>query len=285
MESDLMDAECSLHQKPREVCISEDTVSIDLGWLENTKLNRVKNGTRCLCVRDCESLGASPSRIKNGFCETVAEVMDAEVEGEDEMHLSKRLRVSERVPIHVPPEVEPQNRDFKVNEFLRSTPNPVVASVFGDSEILQGQQYAEDIPLGNPGFLNFGDDVHDQSVRERNTDTIQLIPPRLLILAFPSRVWSPILNYATSFRVRESIDREHAAELAILDWVVSCAKYRKLLGTWFSWKIMWALRAGINFPLRDIGALPLCLRIFHTCACSGSRIRGAEEPSRDPSGT
>ena len=45
--------------------------------------------------------------------------------------------MAERVAIHVPPEVEPQNLDFDVNEFLRSSPNPVVASVFGDSEIIQ----------------------------------------------------------------------------------------------------------------------------------------------------
>ena len=59
MENDVMAAVGSLHQKPREVCITEDTVSIDLGWFENTKLNRVKNGTRYLLqvgVRDWESL-------------------------------------------------------------------------------------------------------------------------------------------------------------------------------------------------------------------------------------
>ena len=31
MESDVMDAECALHQKPREVCSIEDTEPIDLG--------------------------------------------------------------------------------------------------------------------------------------------------------------------------------------------------------------------------------------------------------------
>ena len=47
--------------------------------------------------------------------------------------LQKRQRVAERVPIHVPPEVEPENNNFDVNEFLRSSSNPIVASVFGDS--------------------------------------------------------------------------------------------------------------------------------------------------------
>ena len=79
-ESDVMDAEGSPRQKPREVCSTEDTESIDLGWFENTKLNRVKNGTRCLLqlgVRDWESPGTSPSMIQQRFCEMVAGVMDA----------------------------------------------------------------------------------------------------------------------------------------------------------------------------------------------------------------
>ena len=55
--------------------------------------------------------------IQKGFCETVTEVMDAEAEGEGEIHPSKRQRVAERVPKYVPPEVEPQNHDFDVNFF------------------------------------------------------------------------------------------------------------------------------------------------------------------------
>ena len=128
VENDVMDVEVSLHHEPREVCITvcitEDTESIDLAWFEDKKLNRVVNGTRRLLqigVRDWETLGTS---------ETVAEVMDTEAEGEDEMRSSKRTRVAERVPIQVPPEVEPENHDFDVNEFLLSSPNPVVASVF-----------------------------------------------------------------------------------------------------------------------------------------------------------
>ena len=84
MESDVMDADGSLHQKPRDACVMEaatadesslrqksngasileDAESVDLRWFENTKLNRVKNGTRILLqvgVRDWESLGTSPS--------------------------------------------------------------------------------------------------------------------------------------------------------------------------------------------------------------------------------
>ena len=113
---------------------------IDLEWFENTKLNCVKSGTRCLLqvgVRDWESLRTSPSRIQRALCETVAEVMDAEVEGEGENHLSKRPRVAERVVVHVPFEIELQTLDFDVSEFLWSSPNPVVASVFGDCEIIQ----------------------------------------------------------------------------------------------------------------------------------------------------
>ena len=42
--------------------MAEDTATIDLGLFENTTLNRVKNGTRCLLqigARGWESLGAS----------------------------------------------------------------------------------------------------------------------------------------------------------------------------------------------------------------------------------
>ena len=147
--------------------------------------------------------------------------MDDEAEGEGEIHPSKRQRVAKRVPIHVPPDVEPENHDFDVNEFLRSSPNPVVASVFGDSQIFRRAAVRRGYPVMKSRFLNFGDDVHDQSVRERILATVQRIQPRLLGLAFPSRVWSPILNYATSPRVRKRIDRGGAAELTILDWLVS----------------------------------------------------------------
>ena len=107
---EVMSDEGCLHHKTNEVCITEDDESIDLVWFENSKLNRVKNGTRCLLqvgVRVWESLGTAPSRIQKGIGETVADVMDAEVEGEDEIHPSKRPRVAERVAVHVPTEVEP----------------------------------------------------------------------------------------------------------------------------------------------------------------------------------
>ena len=69
--------------------------------------------------------------------------------------------------------------------------------IFGEAAMRRGY------PLMMSRFLNFGDDIHDQVVREQITNAIQRIPPRLLILAFPSRVWSPILNDAlrTSDRV------------------------------------------------------------------------------------
>ena len=85
--------------------------------------------------------------IPKGFCETVAEVMDAEAEGEGEIHPSKRQRVADRVPMHVPLEVEPENHDIDVNEFHGSSTNPVVVSV-GFLEIprySEEQQYAMDI--------------------------------------------------------------------------------------------------------------------------------------------
>ena len=135
--------------------------------------------------------------ILKGFFETVAEFMDAKAEGEDEIHISKRPRVAERVPLHVPSEVEPQNRDFNVTEFLRSSRSLVVASRFGDSDTIRSA-VRRGYPVMQSRFLNFGDD--DQSVREQITATVQRIPPRLLILAFPSRVWLPILNLSWSGR-------------------------------------------------------------------------------------
>ena len=153
--------------------------------------------------------------------------MDAEVEGKEEIHSSKRPRVAERVAIHVPPEVEPQNLDFDVNEFLRSSPSPVVASVFGDCEIIRRVAVRPGYSVMRSRFLNFADDIHDQSVRERITCVIQRIPTRLFVLAFPSRVSSPILNYATSLRARERIDSERATELAILEWVLSLCEIQE----------------------------------------------------------
>ena len=221
-----------------------------------------------------------PSMIQKCFCETVAEVMDAEVEGEDEIHPS-----AEQVPFHVPPEVEPQKRDFDVNEFFRSSPNPVVATILGGSEEVQRAAVRRGYPVMISWFLNFGDDIHDLSFRERITATVQRIPSRLLILAFTSRVWSPILNYATSPLVRERIDRERAAELAIWTGWLPCANYKRRPAICFLWKILRGPRAGTNHQFGDFGVLSLCLRISHICSCLGSRIRGAEEPSRDPSDT
>ena len=60
--------------------------------------------------------------------------MDAEVEGEDELHPAKRLRVAERVPLHVPPEVEPQNRDFDVKKIFGQVQILLWRQFFGDSE-------------------------------------------------------------------------------------------------------------------------------------------------------
>ena len=155
-ECDVMDVEESLHQKPREndaMDVEESLTRASLKilrlstWFKNTKLNRMKNGTRCLLqvgVRDWESLGTSPK--------------------------------------------------FDVNEFLRSSPNPVVASVSGNSEIFRRAAVRREYPVMKSQSWNFGDDLHDQSFRERVLATVQRIQSRLLVLAFLSRVWSHILN-------------------------------------------------------------------------------------------
>ena len=148
MESDVMDAEGSLHQKPRDVCaieevmndesslhqktneacIMEDAESIDLLWFENTKLNRVKSGTRCLLqvgVRDWESLGTSPSRNKKVWRNSGRSHGCRSGRGRRNSYFQKTHEWRNE-SIHVQPKVEPQNLDFDVNEFLRSSPNPLL---------------------------------------------------------------------------------------------------------------------------------------------------------------
>ena len=109
----------------------------------------------------------------------------------------------------------------------------LVASVFGDCEMTERAAVRRGYPVMRSRSLNFGDDIHDQSVRERTTDAIQRIPSDFLILAFPSRVWSPILKCATSRRVRERIDGERATESAILEWVVSLCEIQDATGNMF----------------------------------------------------
>ena len=233
-ENDVMDVEESLHQKPRDDCITEDTASIDLGWLENTKLPRLKNGTRCLLevgVRDWESHGALPSMIQKGFCETVADVMDAEGKEDDEIHLSKRQRVAERVPIHVPLVVEPENHDFDVNEFLRSSPNPVVASFFFFEipRSSEERQYAVDILSLTSRFLNFGEigqRANSGHGSKNSTATFGFG------ISKPGMVAHSQLCHLSSNQ-RERIDGERAAELAIFDWVVSLCEVEETAGNMF----------------------------------------------------
>ena len=174
-----------------------------------------------------ESLGAFLSRIQTGFCETVAKVMDAEVEGEDAIHPSKRTRVAGRVSPHVPSEVDPQNRDFNVQQILRSSPNPVVASV-GDSERVPRALVRRGFLGMKHRFPNFEDDIHDQPVTERITDTIPRIPSRLLMLAFPSRIWLCHLSSP-----QERSDGERAAVLAILNSVASSCEVQETAGNLF----------------------------------------------------
>ena len=69
--------------------------------------------------------------------------MDAEVEGEEEMHPSERPRVAERVPVHVPPAVEPQNRDFDVNEFYGQARIQLWLRFFGVPKKFIGQHSVE----------------------------------------------------------------------------------------------------------------------------------------------
>ena len=132
---EVMNDEGSLHQKTNEVCIMEDAESIDLAWFENTKLNRVKNSTRCLLhvgVRDWESLGTSPSRIQKRFGEAVAEVMDATSGGTS--RYTSRPRSSRRISILTSMNFFGQVRILSLLQF-----SVTVRQV-------NGRQYVEDIP-------------------------------------------------------------------------------------------------------------------------------------------
>ena len=158
LENDVMDD----HAK---FAITEDTESVDLKWFQNTKLNRVKNGTRCLLqvgVRDGESLGTSPSMIQKAFVKRLRKSWMPKRMEKMRFTLQKDHEWRDEFLYHVPPDVEPQNRDFDVNEFLRSIPNPIVASILGDSEIVQRAAVRRGYPVMKSQFLNLGDDIHDQ---------------------------------------------------------------------------------------------------------------------------
>ena len=93
---DVIDDIGSLHQKPRAVCNTEDVESIGLVWFENTKLQPCEEWHSMFVTGGRPRLEItghiSVTNAKKGFCETVAEVMDAEEEGEDEFILRKATR-------------------------------------------------------------------------------------------------------------------------------------------------------------------------------------------------
>ena len=58
----VMDDEGSPHLKSNGVCITEDAESIDLGWLENTKLNRVD-----ACRKWASVIGSHLAHLREEF--------------------------------------------------------------------------------------------------------------------------------------------------------------------------------------------------------------------------
>ena len=100
---------------------------------------------------------------------------------------------------------------------------------------------------------------------------------RLLIWACPSRVWSPILNCATTLRVRERIDRDRAAQLAIVDWVVSSCEVQETVGNLFLVENQWRHELESIFHSKASGR-SLCVRgnftLLHV------RGQGSVEPKR-----
>ena len=143
---------------------TEDTESIDLGRFENTKLCRVKKWHSMSVTGGRSRLGITghisvenPKRVlrnsgRSDGCRSGKRRRDASF---------KETTSGGTSSIHVTPEVKPQNRDFDANEFLRSSPNPVVASFFGDPEIIQRAAVRRGYLVMKSRFLNFGDDVQE----------------------------------------------------------------------------------------------------------------------------
>ena len=151
-----MPRDACVHRNPRDDCVDEDPEFIGLWWLVNATLDPSKNGARCslqVGLREWDAHGTSPSKIQHGLCETPTEVMDAELEGKDVLHPSRRPGVAEPAPVRAPPKAEPEmprrelpNPVFVVNDFYRPSPNPVVATIFREYRRGSGQQLGEDIP-------------------------------------------------------------------------------------------------------------------------------------------
>ena len=61
-------------------------------------------------LRDSDAYGTSPLKIQKGIREPAAEVMDAELEGEEQINPFERQRVAEPLPFQTPPEVQHEMR-------------------------------------------------------------------------------------------------------------------------------------------------------------------------------
>ena len=85
-------------------------------------------------LRDWDALGTSLWKIRRSVLQTVAEVIGGR---------GARRRITPSfeeaaAELVFPPEVEPPTRDFDVNEFFRSSPNLVVATVLGSKRSPEG---------------------------------------------------------------------------------------------------------------------------------------------------
>ena len=174
----VMEVKESQHQKPREVCITEGTESIDLEWFENTTLSRVKMGLD-VCYRLAFATGNHWAHLRRLFNRCFAKrwqklwmpklkgktrfILQKDHEWRNVFLYTSHLRSSQR------------NHDVNVSELLRSSPNPVVASVFGDSERIRRAAVCRGYNVMKFRFLNFGDDVHDHVVTGRIMATDQRI--------------------------------------------------------------------------------------------------------------
>ena len=142
----------------------------------------------------------------------------------------------------------------------RSSPNPVVAIVFGSTDDVQRSPRVSchEIPV----FELWG--RHTRFV----CAGIQRVPLRLLVLAFSSRIWSPALDCATASRVRQRITVERESELHLLDWLVGLCELEETSGNLFLVENpVGATNSSQRSSRRLRGACSVWLGASHTCVC------------------
>ena len=123
--------------------------------------------------------------------------------------------------------------NFDVIDKFRSSSHPVVATVLARRDDLKRAAARRGYATMRSRFLNFGHEGHVPEVCDRSKVQLQRLQPRLLILIFPSRVWSQVQNFMSSLRSRERLNTSLAHELVALDFVVELCEMPETYGNLF----------------------------------------------------